>query len=392
LTEALSSEPSCWPAPQDQADEIHWLQLIRSRRVGPATFQRLMREYASPAEALAALPGIANAAGVKSYTVFPAEAATQEFRTAKACGARMICLGSKDYPHLLAEIPDAPPLFWAKGQTDLLARPDMVAIVGARNASSLGTRMAKALAHDLAEAGFAVVSGLARGIDTAAHLAAMDGGTIAVMAGGIDYVYPRENAGLAADIATKGLLISEQMMGLVPQARHFPRRTRISSGLCRAVIVVEGAAKSGSLITAREALDQGREVMAVPGHPFDARASGCNNLLRDGATLVRSARDVIEALQGGRDVAAVTTRMDESAPVPVVQSRASSPVNQVRANQDALDLSRRILSLLSPTPVAEDQLIRALDLPAQMVSPELVTLEMEGKLARQSGGMLSLAV
>ncbi|MEY8841434.1 DNA-processing protein DprA, partial [Cribrihabitans sp. XS_ASV171] len=177
----------------------------------------------------------------------------------------------------------------------VLSRP-MIALVGARNCSSLGTRMARALAHDLGKAGHVVVSGLARGIDTAAHIAALDTGTVAVMAGGVDVIYPAENAALAGDIAAQGLRLSEQPLRMTPQARHFPRRNRIISGLAQAVVVVEAAAKSGSLITARDALDQGREVLAVPGHPFDARAAGCNMLIRDGARLVRNAEDVIEAL------------------------------------------------------------------------------------------------
>jgi DNA processing protein len=201
------------------------------------------------------------------------------------------------YPEALARIPDAPPILWALGDTSCMARP-MVAIVGTRNASALGARMARRLTRELGEAGFVVVSGLARGIDALAHEAALETGTIAVHAGGLDVLYPAENAGLADQIGKTGLRLSEMPFGLQPQGRHFPRRNRIVSGLAEAVIVVEAAARSGSLITARCALDQGREVMAVPGHPLDSRASGGNILLRDGATLVRGADDVIEALGG----------------------------------------------------------------------------------------------
>ncbi|MBD3679204.1 MAG: DNA-protecting protein DprA, partial [Rhodobacteraceae bacterium] len=282
-------------APRDDADRRDWLRLLRSRRVGPATFYRLMGEHGSAAAALEALPEVARAAGVKDYAPCSPDRAEAEIEAARLAGAKLLAWGAADYPASLTELSDAPPLLWAIGDTAILQRP-MIALVGARNASSLGTRMARRLAAELSEAGYVVVSGLARGIDTAAHLAAIDGGTLAVMAGGVDVVYPLENAVLAQEIAEKGLRLSEQPMGLVPQARHFPRRNRIVSGLAQAVVVVEAAAKSGSLITALNALDQGREVLAVPGHPFDARASGCNALLRDGATLVRGTEDVLAAL------------------------------------------------------------------------------------------------
>ncbi|HGG64808.1 MAG TPA: DNA-protecting protein DprA, partial [Rhodobacteraceae bacterium] len=258
----------------------------------------------------------------------------------------------------------------------LMARP-MVAMVGARNASSLGTRMARKLAEGLTDAGFVVVSGLARGIDTVAHLAALDGGTIAVQAGGVDVIYPRENAALADDIAKTGLRLSEIAIGTQPQARHFPRRNRIISGIARAVVVVEAAARSGSLITAKNALDQGRDVLAVPGHPFDARAFGCNALLRDGATLVRSAEDVIEAI--GKE------QVTQPDPVP------QQPPKPERSLRDTSKLHNEILSRLGPSPVAEDQLIRDLELPSQKVAPELLNLELDGKIIRAPGGLLSLA-
>ena len=273
-------------------------------------------------------------------------------------------------------------MIWARGRVDLLLR-DSVALVGARNASSLGTRMAKLLASDLGKAGYVVTSGLARGIDAAAHHAALPTGTIAVMAGGVDVIYPVENQKLADEIAETGLLISEQPMGLAPQARHFPRRNRIVSGLSRAVVVVEGAAKSGSLITAREAADQGRDVMAVPGHPLDTRATGCNMLIRDGAVLVRSASDVIEALG---------VPQQAPRPDPIVPSRLTIQEPPKATISEAMDLSRKILSLLGPAPIPEDQLIRELNAPAAAVSSHLVTLELDGRLQRHTGGMLALVV
>jgi DNA processing protein len=281
---------------------------------------------------------------------------------------------------LLGELEDAPPFLWVIGDASLLMRP-MISIVGARNASSLGTRMARNLARDLGAAGYVVVSGLARGIDTAAHLAALETGTIAVQAGGVDVIYPAENTDLAQNIAKTGLRLSEQPMGLQPMARHFPSRNRIISGLSRATVVVEAAAKSGSLITARDALDQGRDVLAVPGSPFDARASGCNQLIRDGATLVRSAADVLEALAPLDGAPSMPQPRPEKSPGPA--PARSRPLQQVAA------LHRQILARLSPTPITEDQLIRDLAVAPAMAAPVLLDLELEGEIVRQSGGMIA---
>lgn len=242
--------------------------------------------------------------------------------------------------------------------------------------------MAKALARELGEAGYVIVSGLARGVDTAAHVAGLDTGTVAVQAGGVDMMYPAENTCLAEQIAQKGLRLSEQPMGLSPQARHFPPRNRIISGLSSAVVVVEAAGKSGSLITARNALDQGRDVLAVPGHPFDARAAGCNMLIRDGATLVRSAADVIEA------VAPMASQTAVGEPeLPRISAPPSTPEYGLK---EIAALHRQILSRLGPSPLAEDQLIRDLKAPARSVAPVLVDLELDGKIKRQPGGLLSL--
>jgi len=246
--------------PQTDDDRLDRLRLVRSRRVGAVTFHRLMAEHGSARAALDALPGIARNAGVDQYEPCPPGVALAEMKQGRAVGAILVAHGEADYPQALADLPDAPPILWVLGDTALLNRPS-VAMVGARNASSLGLRMARRLGLGLAEAGLAVISGLARGIDTAAHLAALEAeagaGTVAVMAGGIDVIYPAENEALARDIAAKGCRISEHPPGLEPQARHFPLRNRIVAGLSRAVIVVEAAAKSGSLITARAALDYG---------------------------------------------------------------------------------------------------------------------------------------
>ncbi|MBC7142852.1 MAG: DNA-protecting protein DprA [Rhodobacteraceae bacterium] len=371
---------------------MSWLRLIRSRRVGVATFSRLLEEYGSARAALLALPEIAKAAGVHSYEPCPEGVAVAELRAGKAAGARLLCRGEPAYPQALAELSDAPPVLWALGDTSHLARP-MVALVGARSASSLGTRMARKLAEGLGAAGITVVSGLARGIDAAAHAAALPTGTVAVMAGGVDVIYPAENAALAGEIAAKGLLLSEQPMGLAPLARHFPLRNRIISGLARAVVVVEAAARSGSLITARTALDQGRDVLAVPGHPFDGRASGCNMLIRDGATLVRGVEDVRAALAlavpAERRAADPADPTADPTAAPTDSTPGTPPSAPERGWRDMAALHRRILDRLGPSPVAEDQLIRDLALPAAAIAPELVALELDGRIERQAGGLLT---
>ncbi|MEM9912618.1 MAG: DNA-processing protein DprA, partial [Pseudomonadota bacterium] len=295
MTEGLhpSTHPPLPPTTED--DRISWLRLLRSRRVGPTTFYRLMNEHGSADAALAALPELARAASVRGYEVCSLQSATAEFAAGREVGAKLLAFGEPGYPTALLDLSDAPPLLWVLGDQRIFTRP-MVALVGARNASSLGLRMARALATELSDRGIVVVSGLARGIDAAVHEVSLKNGTIAVMAGGVDVLYPAENAALGRDIPDTGLRLSEMPVGMAPQARHFPARNRLISGLSQAVIVVEAAGKSGTLHTARSALDQGREVLVVPGHPFDARAAGCNMLIRDGATLVRNAEDVIEAL------------------------------------------------------------------------------------------------
>ncbi len=375
----MEHSPSTHPLtpPLTEEEWLSWLRLLRSRRVGPSTFLRLMGEHGSAAAALDALPDVARDAGVANYEIADLRAVEAEWHAARMAGARPIAMGSDDYPALLAETPDAPPLVWAMGEISLLKRR-MVAVIGARNASSLGLRMAKRLARELGEAGFVVVSGMARGIDTAAHQASLETGTVAVFGGGVDVVYPAENAVLAQELDEKGLRLSEQAMHTRPQARHFPRRNRIIAGMAEATVVVEAAAKSGSLGTARIALDQGREVLAVPGHPFDARAAGCNMLIRDGAHLTRSVSDVVAALE----------RPESSAPEPVVVP-ADPPSDRPRENTQKLH--KAILSRLGPSPTPEDQLMRDLKRSAGRVGPELTALEMAGKIRRHAGGMLSRA-
>jgi DNA processing protein len=340
-----------------------------------------MAEHGTARAALEALPGIAKAAGVEDYEVCPLGVVQAELKKGQSLGARLLVHGEPDYPKALSEIPDAPPVLWVTGDVALLNCP-AVGMVGARNASSLGVRMARRLGAGLSEAGFTVISGLARGIDAAAHEAALEGPgrTVAVMAGGIDVIYPPENAGLAAAIDATGCRISEHPPGLEPQARHFPLRNRIVAGLSRAVVVVEAAAKSGSLITARAALDYGREVMAVPGHPFDARASGCNILIRDGALLIRGPQDVLEALGAPTD----------SAPEPEMRlPPLPGPEAPQRPLKEVALLHSKILNRLGPSPLAEDQLMRDLNVTPAQLAPELLTLELDGRIARQPGGLLA---
>ncbi|WP_334061411.1 DNA-processing protein DprA [Limimaricola cinnabarinus] len=359
--------------PTTEEDTLSRLRLLRSRRVGIATYWRLMAEHGSARAALDALPDIAHAAGITDYEACTPQAARAEMRAAEAAGARLLLHGDPLYPADLAALSDAPPLLWLRGRAALLRRP-MLAMVGARNASSLGLRMAQRLAADLADAGWVVVSGLARGIDTAAHEAALGRGTIAVTAGGVDVVYPPENADLTARIARDGLVLSEQPVGRAPQARHFPARNRIVAGLSRCVVVVEAAARSGSLITARAALEAGREVLAVPGHPFDARAGGCNMLIRDGAALVRGASDVLDL-------------MGRIAPEPAAQAPGARPAPPPKPEAEG-DLAARIMDRLGAAPLAEDQLLRDMRLPAARLSQTLVDLELSGRVERQPGGLL----
>ncbi|MEM9708071.1 MAG: DNA-processing protein DprA [Pseudomonadota bacterium] len=373
-----SDIPSTHPLTPPLTEEawLDWFRLLRSRRVGVATFHRLMGEYGTAAAALGALPGIARDAGVENYAPCPRAVVDRELAAGDRAGARPLAFGDPAYPALLSVIPDPPPILWTIGNRELLNRP-LTALVGARNASSLGTRMARKLAGELGEAGHVVVSGLARGIDTAAHLASLPKGTIAVMPGGIDVITPAENAVLAQEIGEQGLLIAEAPMHTDPRPGHFLQRNRIISGLCPALIVVEAAAKSGSHSVASTALDQGRDVLAVPGHPFDARSAGSNMLIRDGATLIRHAGDLFEALGPGDD-----------ALEPPPETR--SPPDPPPPTKDTKALHAEILARLGHAPEDEDSLIRALPAPPGRVSSELVALELDGRIRRDARNRFAL--
>ncbi|RJE83118.1 DNA-protecting protein DprA [Paracoccus onubensis] len=366
------------PRPAARDDDLTWLRLIRSRRVGPATFHRLVNEHGSVRAAFEALPEIAAAAGVADYSPCPEAVAAAELRAGRKAGAKLIRHDSPLYPPALRQIDASPPVLWLLGEADWLTLSP-IAVIGARNASSLGLRMARGMAVGLGQNRHAVIAGMARGIDAAAHHAALATGTVAVLAGGVDIPYPAENTELLMRIAVQGAVISEQPPGTVPAARHFPARNRIISGLSQAVVVIEAAHRSGSLITARYALDQGRDVMAVPGHPMDSRASGCNQLIRDGAHLVRSAADVIEALEVQRPDRSSenATESDQSAPYP---EQAVDP-----ATWEA-----QILSQLTPSPTDENDLIRELGLSAAAANAAILALEVQGRIIRMPGGKIAL--
>ena len=333
-------------------ERIDWLRLIRSENVGPRTFGTLLRYYGSARSALKALPGLASRGGAKHPArITPREEAERELAAMRSFGVRLVGLGEPEYPRALARIDDAPPLIAVHGNATLLDRP-MVAIVGSRNASAAGAKMAGRLARDLGQAGFAIVSGLARGIDAAAHRASLPSGTIAVLAGGLDCIYPPEHADLLESILVDGVALSEMPLGWEPRARDFLRRNRLISGLALGLVVVEAARRSGSLITVRFALEQGREVFAVPGSPLDPRAEGTKGLLKQGATLVTEASDVIAVLEPilGRKIEPPAPA--EEAPPP--------PQPEVLPDTEA---RARVVALLGPTPVALDDLVRLAETP-----------------------------
>lgn len=360
------------------ADAIARLRLIRTDSIGPITYRQLIARFGDADSAIRALPDLAKKGG-RSLVVATESAAEAELAAVAAMGGAMIFIGTPAYPALLANLETAPPVLTTRGDISLLERP-AVAIVGARNASAAGVRFARQLAADLAAEDLVVVSGLARGIDAAAHQGAMAGGTVAVVAGGADVVYPPENAALMAQIAEQGLIIAEQMPGVEPQARHFPRRNRIIAGLAAGTLVVEGAPKSGSLITARVAAEAGREVMAVPGSPLDPRAQGCNILIREGATLVQNAADVIEALSAFGEGAQVGMRFKAAETAGWYDEVAVEAGDAERAAIEAL---------LSPTPVAIDEVVRLSGLPSAVVASALLDLELAGSLVRHAGGRVS---
>lgn len=365
------------------AERLDWLRLARSDNVGPATFRRLIQRFGSAKIALERLPDLAQRGGQRGpYRAFPLAAAKAELARLAALNARAIAWVEPDYPAALRAVEDSPPVITARGRFELLTRPAQVALVGARNASANGRRFAHDMARELSAAGLVVVSGMARGIDGAAHLGALTGpgSTIAVLAGGVDVLYPPEHANLFDRLAVDGLIVAEMPPGAEPQARHFPRRNRIISGLSLGTVVIEAALKSGSLITARFANEQGREVMAVPGSPLDPRCRGTNRLIREGALLVEDAAQVLEAING-------TTGL--KSPLPKnFNSDAHDIDSEIESGTDSV--RAEILTLLGPSPVEVDELLRQCHCSAPVMGMVLLELDLAGRLERHPGNRVSL--
>lgn len=388
---------------------IDWLRLIRSDSIGPRTFRALVNQYGGAAAALEALPDLARRRGKPGLKVATRAQAEREMAQAARGGIRFVALGEPDYPKTLQAIDTAPPLIAVRGSAAALSRPT-VAIVGSRNASAAGLTFTERLARDLGQSGYAIVSGLARGIDTRAHKAAIETGTAAVLAGGHDKIYPHENEALLQRILDEGgAAVSEMPLGWEPRGRDFPRRNRLVSGLSYGVVVVEAARRSGSLITARFALEQGREVFAVPGSPMDPRAEGTNDLIREGAILCASAlhvTSVLEPLIGAEprsegaeepassrygDVEALWDELDISGVAPA----PDADTDPFRPGFDRVDAmaseSDRIVDLLGSAPVSIDDLVRQSGLPARVVQHTLLELEIDGRLERHGGNAVSLS-
>ncbi|HEX6740699.1 MAG TPA: DNA-processing protein DprA [Sphingomicrobium sp.] len=347
---------------------------MRTPGIGPVTYRQLMARFGTAAEALAAVPDLARRGGGAPPRLASRDDAEREIAAVDKAGGRYLAIGQGLYPTLLAELDDAPPLVMAKGNLNLLDR-QAVAVVGARNASAAACRFARGLAQGLGREGLVVVSGLARGIDSAAHDGALETGTIGVVAGGIDIFYPPENEERQTALYERGLVLAEMPPGTEPRSRHFPYRNRIIAGMTAGTVVVEAAPRSGSLITARLAAEAGREVMAVPGSPLDPRAQGCNQLIRDGATLVQSAADVVEALRPlERRVASTATSYEQPAPPPTDDD---SPLGAVEG-------------LLGPSPVPVDEIIRLSGATPGAVQTALLELDLAGRLDRHAGNRVSL--
>ena len=365
------------PKPITEAERRDRLRLSRTESVGPVAFAALMTRFGSASRALEALPGMAMRGGrTTPLKVCGIAEADKELAAGAALGAILITVGEPEFPQLLAALDPPPPLIWTLGQAAVLAKPT-VAIVGARIASAGGQRFARQLAHDLGQAGYVVVSGMARGIDGAAHEGSLATGTAAVLGGGIDDVYPPEHTDLYRRIAATGCLVSENVVGRNARAQDFPRRNRIISGLSLGVVVVEAEMRSGSLITARLAGEQGREVLAVPGSPLDPRAKGTNDLIRQGAVLCEGVADVIEAIRRTPDLREPQGDLFEHGP------------EDAALDREAERLREKAFALVSPTPTPIDEIVRALKAPAPVVFAALVELTLAGRVELLPGGLVA---
>ena len=359
----------------DEVERRAWLTLARTEQVGPVTFAGLIARFGSARAALAEVPRLARRGGGDTFQLPSPDDIDRELDGLAKLGGHLIAACEPDFSQGLAALDPPPPLIAVLGHRSLLAK-NMIAMVGARNASALGRKFAFTLARDLGEAGLVVVSGLARGIDAAAHEAALGSGTVAVVAGGLDIVYPPENEALHRAIAERGAIISEMRLSEAPQARHFPRRNRLISGLARGVVVVEAAERSGSLITANYALEQGREIFAVPGSPLDPRARGANRLIRDGATLTESAEDILSVLA---PMLGAAFREPESPTTPARSDGLEADADRIRA---------AVEEALGPAPVPIDELIHQLGAPPAVVLTVILELELAGRCARKPGNLV----
>lgn len=372
-------------------ERLAWLRLWRSDRVGPITFDHLLRQFGTAERAVAQLPEHARNAGLKHAGACTRAAAERELDAVERLGGRIVAMPEQDYPPMLRRVANAPRMLTILGNAHVLRRPT-VAIVGARNASSNGLSQARRLAGELSDAGYLVASGLARGIDTAAHRGALTGGTAAVVAGGADVIYPPENEALHAQIIDMGAVIAEMPVGLKPQGRHFPRRNKIIAGMAVGTVVVEAATRSGSLITAKDAVEIGREVFAVPGSPLDPRSDGANDLIRNGATLARNAADILEVLAPMSENGLNDNARDLlSDPVDALLPPSDDAVFARAVDPSALaDVRKTVASLLSPSPTPVDELIRDCQFSAAEVHTVLSEMELAGRAELLAGARVML--
>ena len=365
--------------------QLNWLRLMRSQNVGPITFRDLISHFGTAAAAIDALPELARRGGAAArIKICPKEDAEREMDRCMAFGAKFIALGEPEYPAVLRSSEQSPPMICLKGNTDVLSRKS-VGIVGSRNASISGMKLTQRFSAQLGEAGYIIVSGLARGIDATAHKSALATGTIAVFAGGLDCVFPEENQGLSSDILDNdGAIVSEMPMGWQPRAKDFPRRNRIVTGLSLAVVIVEAAKRSGSLITARLANEMGRLVLAVPGSPLDPRSEGTNSLIKQGASLVTSTEDIIDAM--------TPLHSDEPDFIYDIHEDENTIFEEDRAQMENADdtLRHKIVSALGPSPTDIDDIIRFTGASAGQTQLVLMELSLAGRLERQPGNRVCL--
>lgn len=366
----------------DYKERRDWLRLTRTATVGPVAFRDLLRRYKTAGAALEALPTLTRR---KAVSIPPLEAVEAEMEQSDALGVKLIAACEPDYPIYLKALDPCPPVISIWGRIEILHKP-CVAIIGSRNASAIGQRFARQIAAELGDSGFTIISGLARGIDASAHSGALETGTAGVLGGGVDHVYPRQNAELFDAMRERGALISESPLGYRATARDFPRRNRIISGLSKGVVVIEAAERSGTLITARYALEQNRDVMAAPGSPLDPRTKGCNRLIRQGAALIENTQDIIDVLESSRDPEPQFSLLEPG------RTFDDAPLDWAASDKEIEKARNTLLSLLSPTPTSRDELVRLSGFPVPVACAALLEMELGGELLSEPNGRVSLNV